>query len=182
VRANWFIGVHVPARDWFARVPDPPRNFRRFPADDLHLTVAFLGMVDEAAARAAWQHAARFPAGAIDATLAGVVPMGNPRRYSALSAELDQGQAALAAAISLVRDAMCQAAGAASDTRPPRPHVTLARPNRRATPDDRRAGLAWARELALHGQPVRLERLVLYTWSDDRTERLFRVVESRPFA
>jgi 2'-5' RNA ligase len=181
VRANWFIGITVPAGDWFAAVPDPPRNFRRFHADDLHLTVAFLGTVEQAAGRAAWEHAASFALPPLTATLGRVVPMGNPRRYSALSLELEQGRDELAAAIGACRDAMCSAAGATPDTRPPRPHVTLARPSRRATPDDRRAGLAWAGHVEVRGRAVHLAHIALYTWADDRTARLFRIVESRSF-
>lgn len=176
--ANWFVGVSVPG-DWMdARVPDPPPGLRRFHPDDLHLTVAFLGACGEDRARAAWA-ALEWPAGAIEATLGAVVPMGNPRRYSALSALLVEGRAEVEGAIGATREALCAAAGTAVDTRPPKAHLTLARPGRRTTDEQRREGLRWAASLRLEDVRVHLGSLALYTWSDDRAERLFRAVERR---
>ena len=140
--ANWFIALPIPAGDWFARLPAPPAQVRLFPADDLHLTVAFLGNVSEEAALAAFAHASAWPRAALDVQLGHVVPMGRPRRYSALSAELELGRRQVEQAITLVRDAMCDTAGVRRDERPARAHVTLARPSRRASDAERRAGLA----------------------------------------
>jgi 2'-5' RNA ligase len=177
--SNWFIALPVSAHAWLAQLPDPPHNFRRFHADDVHLTVAFLGMVDESTARRAWAEASAFPAGERDISLGQVLPMGAARRYSALSAELELGRDSLCEAIFSVRDAICDAAQVRRDLRAPRPHVTIARPRRRALPDDLRAGLAWAQELP-RGPCLRLTHIALYTWAVERTDRLFRIVESRP--
>src|SRR5687767_13682907 len=108
--ANWFIALSVPAGAWFLRIPEAPPQVRRFGAEDLHLTVAFLGAVSEEAARAAWQEAQAWPSGAIDVELTRVVPMGRPSRYSALSAELGKGHSEVERAIASVRDAMADAA------------------------------------------------------------------------
>jgi hypothetical protein len=107
--------------------------------------------------------------------------MGRPSRYSALSAELSQGKQAVEQAITLVRDAMTDAAGVAREERPAKAHVTLARPTRRASNEQRRQALAWAESLALDAPPMLLFRIALYTWAHDRTTRLFRTVESQSF-
>jgi 2'-5' RNA ligase len=179
--ANWFIALPIPAGAWFEELPPPPAQVRLFPPDDLHLTVAFLGSVTEEKARAAFAHAEAWPRGSIRVQLSRVVPMGRATRYSALSAELSEGREAVEQAITLVRDAMCDAAGVAREQRPAKAHVTLARPSRRASHEQRRHALTWAASLALAAPPMLLFRIALYTWAHDRTTRLFRTVESHPF-
>lgn len=179
-RPNWFIGVPVAGAALMSRVPEAPRGIRTFHAEDLHFTVAFLGACGEERARAALA-ALSWPLPALDVTFGEVVPMGNPRRYSALSALLVTGRAEVEAAIGASRDAACAAAEVAVDERPPKAHVTIARPARSATEGDRREALRWARGIRLDGITERLDRVALYTWSEDRLERLFRVVESRAF-
>ncbi|MEZ5962528.1 MAG: hypothetical protein R3F56_01660 [Planctomycetota bacterium] len=179
-RPNWFVGLPVPPQRWFAeKVPAPPPGIRRFHADDLHLTVAFLGPVAEDPARAAFA-AIRWPLPALTVTLGPVVPMG--RRYSALSALIEQGRAAVEAAIGCVRDAACLAAGAPCETRPPKAHVTVARPQRHATVAERAAGLRWAQQVELARVEFTLARVALYSWAEDRRERQFRIVDCRDLA
>ncbi|MFO0737518.1 MAG: hypothetical protein U0270_16620 [Labilithrix sp.] len=178
MRANWFIALPIEPGEWFARVAAPPPGLRMFAPTDLHLTVAFLGGVSEEAARAAWA-AAVWNDGPRAVTLAEVAPMGAPRRYSALSLLLDHGRPEIEAEMTRSRGPAYAAAGTPPDARPAKAHVTIARPKRHATETERAAGLEWARAIELHGTPVRLEKIALYTWSDDRTSKLFRVVEDR---
>jgi 2'-5' RNA ligase len=102
---------------------------------------------------------------------------GNPRRPSAFSAELEEGRPEVAAAIACTRDAVSDAAGAPREAREARAHLTIARPRRAVSGEDRRNGLAWAEALDLRGIAIRLDRVALYTWSEDRTARLFRRVD-----
>lgn len=178
---NWFVGLPVDPTGWFpARVGAPPPNVRRFAPEDLHVTVAFLGPVSAEAARAGWAAvAAAAVAGPIPARLGPVLPFGDRRRPSALSATLTDGRAAVEALIGALRDPALAAAGARPDPRPPLAHVTLARPVRRASDADRARAVAWARALDLSDVPVRFDRVCLYTWDEARRERLFRVVEER---
>lgn len=165
--ANWFIAfrVHAPSLDLEA----PASGVRLFDREDLHATIAFLGGIDEQRARAAWEAAAvSLAPRAI--TLGRVVPLG----ASALSAIVDDAD--IAAAIGAARDEMHRAAGTPPDTRPPLPHVTVARVGRRA---DREAAVAWASRLHLETVAARIDDVALYTWAEDRKARLFRVVESR---
>lgn len=174
---NWFVALPI-AGDWMARrVPAPPPDFRLLHPDDLHLTVAFLGPCGHERAQRAWA-ALRWPLPPLEATLGEVVAMGPAGRYSALAALLVEGREALERAIALVREPICAAARVAADPRPVAAHVTLARPRRRATPEARRQGLRWAAALRLHDVRIRIDRVSLYTWAQDRTERLFRRVET----
>ena len=180
MKPNWFVGLRVPLAAGVARaVTEPPAGVRRFAAEDLHLTVAFLGAVGEEAALRAWAAGGRATGPAIAATLAGVVRMGSARRFSALAAELGEGHREACDLIDALRTPMLEAAGSRPDTRPPRPHVTVARLRRRASPAERRGAVAWASGLALPSGSIELAELALFTWAEDRDEVLFRVVESQ---
>jgi len=178
MKANWFVGLPIEGGWMPARVPAPPPEVRLFAPEDLHLTIAFLGACGEARAREAWAATGAFSP--IDAGLAEVVPMGPERRYSALSTLLDRGREDVERAIGTLRDPICAAAGARRDDRPPKAHLTIARPTRRASPAERRAAIAWAAAIDLRSVAVRIDRIALYTWSEDRAARLFRIVEERP--
>lgn len=180
MRPNWFLALRVPAAGWFAeRVTEPPEGVRLFHGADLHITLAFLGGCTEEQARRAWALNDCWTTGALPATLGEIVPMGNPRRYSALSALLRRGRNPVEEAMSLCRDRWLEAAEARPDKRPPKAHVTVARPLRSASFAERERGLEWAAGLELDGVELLLDELVLYTWADDRRERLFRKVAGR---
>ncbi len=153
-----------------------PDGLRPFASSDLHLTVAFLGSVSEASARAAFRGMS-FDIGSRSVTLGAVVPMGPPNRYSALSAVLVGGRDDVEAYMGRVRVAAYEAAGATPDKRPPKAHVTLARPKRKASEKERAAALTWAAGIDLRGARVELDSIALYTWSEARNETLFRIVD-----
>ncbi len=181
-RESWFVAFPVDG-SFLEPLAAVPPGFRLFHRDDVHLTLAFLGACGEARARDAL--------GALDAQLATraiepitvslgeVVPMGNPRAYSALSALLANGRDTVEAWMGRLRDPLADAAGASRETRAPKAHVTIARPARRASDADRRAGGAWAASLALGELRVHLTRIALYTRADPGDERRYRIVEER---
>lgn len=176
---NWFIALPVAAGAWFDALPTLPTGVRRFSPGDLHLTVAFLGGVRGESAHAAFD-AVRFELAPRDVTLGAVVPMGPPARYSALSALLAAGREEVEAELGRAGPAAYEAAGATPDKRTPKAHITLARPKRNATSEERREALAWANAIDLGGASVRLEEIALYTWSEDRSSTLFRIVSRSP--
>lgn len=176
---NWFIALPVTGAGWFDRIPDAPPGVRRFVQSDLHMTVAFLGGVEEARARAAFELATGWPLDPIEVGLGGVRAMGNPRRAYALSIVLEPPAPELVEAMAVVRTGMLERAGARQDARPPFPHITLARIGRRATVPERKQALAWAAAIDLAAPRVQVEQIALYTWSHDRQASLFRVVDSR---
>ncbi|MEM6788313.1 MAG: TetR family transcriptional regulator [Myxococcota bacterium] len=179
--ANWFVGLAVPAGTWFAAaMTSAPAHVRRFHPDDLHLTLAFLGRCGEARARSAWETLVLPSAAtAFAATLDRLVGMGHPKRPSALSFLLEAGRDDASRLIEAVRAPLLEAAGARADLRPPRPHVTVGRPARGATDDQRAETFAWARAQPPLGVTVRLEEVCLYTWSHDRPTRYFQVIARR---
>lgn len=180
MRPNWFVGLPVDGADWLAPLLDgAPPDLRCVHPEDLHLTVAFFGGVDEIHAMRGWSIAERLRHGPISVRLSGLVPMGNPRRPTALSVTLDEGRDATIALIAAIKADMLEAAGTPADRRPIKPHITVARPPRKAASADRRRAVAWAKALAPIGARVTLDRIALYTWSEERRDRKFRVVANQ---
>lgn len=181
VRPNWFVALPVDGAWLDRRIAHVPQGFRRFHADDLHLTVAFFGAVDARAATRGFEALAdEGLLGSIACTLGDVVPMGSPTRYSALSALLGEGRERVEALMRRWRDRMLDAAGVPRESRAPKAHVTITRPSRRATEEERDAGLVWARAIDLRDVSFTLDRVALYTWDETRAIRQFRVVDSKP--
>ncbi len=175
-RASWFVGLVVSAPTLSDALATSPAHVRLQHGDDLHATLAFLGSVSEDAAHAGWR-ALSIALAPRDVVLGRVVPLGSEKNPSALAALIDD--AAIRDAIGSARDAICDAAKAARELRPPLAHLTLARLVKGATPDERQVALAWAAELTLDLVPSRIERVALYTSAADRTERRYRIVASR---
>jgi 2'-5' RNA ligase len=181
-RPNWFFGFPI-VGEFVLELPALPTNFRRLHPGDVHLTLAFLGGCGEEGAERALQALDERMVGplrtAIDVSLGQVVAMGPRTRYSALSALLKEGREVTETRITELRDALTLAATGRIEQRPAKAHVTLARPSGRASDAQRAAGLAWASELDLSHQRMRLARVALYTWSENRAERAFRIVSER---
>lgn len=170
---NWFIALRVPAGSWFERVVGPPPGVRIFHPEDLHITVAFLGPVEREAADAAFRVAPKWPTGVLDVSLSAVSPMGNPRHPAALAAVAAEGGDRLNAAIASVRAKMCELAGARTDDRPPRAHVTVARLRRRSSRSDVAAAVRWGSSIDLGNPRLQLCEIVLYRGTADGGERRF---------
>ena len=182
-RPNWFFAFPIDGA-FVLELPALPSNFRRFHPDDVHLTLAFLGGCGKVAAEralAALDHRLLCESPPpIGVSLGEVVGMGGSRRtYSALSALLDRGRAEATAYVAAWRDLLTHTASGRTEKRPPKPHVSIARPRGRASEADRDAGLSWATALELQGVHARLDRIALYTWSETRRDRLFQIVAER---
>lgn len=161
--------------------PAPPR-VRVFEGSDLHVTLGFLGSVQESDARKAWGRIADFGSfRRVVGTFSTVQALGHPRKPSALAALVDEGRDALSEMIAEGRGPLLIEAGAPEDSRPPLPHMTLARIQRRANAAERQEALRWAREIDLRGVSYSAPSVALYTWADDRQERLFQIVERHDF-
>jgi 2'-5' RNA ligase len=135
--------------------PAPPPRVRVFATSDLHVTLGFLGSVQESDARRAWDRIGEFPSFRTVTGLAGM--------------------------ITEARQTLLSAAGAPEDNRPPLPHMTLARIQRRAKAAERRQALRWADTIDLRDVTFTAPSVALYTWADDRQERLFQIVERHVF-
>lgn len=182
-RPNWFLGFPLDGA-FVLELPPLPPQFRRFHPEDVHCTLAFLGPCGEDGARHAFGELERLleqtPLPACELSLGEVVPMGGSRqRYTALSALLERGRAEISAAIARLRDPLLAVISRGPDTRPPKPHVSVARPRARVSEAQREAGLAWAEQLELREIAQRVDRIALYSWHEARHERLFRIVTER---
>lgn len=163
--------------------PAPPPRVRAFATADLHVTLGFLGSVEESDAGKAWDLIGDCRSfRRVTGSFSGVEPLGHPRKPSALSAMIDAGREPLSEMIAAVRGPLLHAAGAPEDSRPPLPHMTLARIQRRATAAERQEALRWAQAVDLRGVTYTASSVALYTWAHDRQERLFRIVERYVFA
>ena len=177
---NWFIAF--PMQVERLHLPPTPPRVRSFGAEDLHVTLGFLGAVSEPQARVAWRRIDGFETfREVSGSFAEIRPLGNPRKPSAISAIVGQGFDAMSEMISEARGPLLAAAEAAPDDRPPLPHMTLARIQRRAGRDDRLAALKWAESVDLRGVSFTAGSIALYTWSRDRQARLFDIVERHSF-
>lgn len=177
---NWFIGWPFEADVPLEPVPDRVRGFA---PEDRHVTLAFLGPCGPDRAAAAWAIARACPIAKRTVTLGSLTLLGNPRQPSAIAALLDAGRAEVEAEMAAHRGALLAAAEARPDDRPPKAHVTLARIQRKASPVQRRQAADWAaaqRPRPGPGVGAELAALALYTWSEDRRTRLFRVVARQP--
>ncbi len=176
---NWFAGYVIDeTAPWLDALLDTaPQDLRFFTPQDLHITFAFFGSVGEDAARRGWEvlHDARpHP---VEISFAALEPFGRPSRPSAFSLTLDQGREEVVAQMKRWRSEALKAADARPDDRDPKPHITIARPSRRASREVVDAGIAWCEEATIPDVRLTLDRLALYTWSDDRNQTLFRIVE-----
>jgi RNA 2',3'-cyclic 3'-phosphodiesterase len=182
-RPNWFFAFPLDG-SFVLDLPEVPPGFRRFHPGDVHLTLAFLGGCGEDSARRALtaldERLRTAPLAALDVTLAEIVPMGPKPAYSALSALLARGRDEATGYVASTRDLLTDAALCRREQRPPKPHVTIARPPLRANETRRAEGLDWARGIDLCSVACRLDRIALYTWYENRSERQFRIVEERP--
>lgn len=151
-------------------------------AVDLHMTVAFLGRVGERRAREAFESLSPESVERLGIRLGAVMPMGNPRRPSALSA-LVSGQTSRGGSVEdtmlALRDPLLDAAGAPPDARPARPHVTIARIRRKAGARERQQALEWAEAIDLSPIQLSLDSIALYTGSASGSERAYDLVQRR---
>ena len=179
---NWFIGIPVPGGWLDALLERAPGDLRRLHADDLHVTVAFLGACGRERAERAF--------GLLDeglevrAVLERIHGFGGRRRPSAYSLVLGQGNEEVVAYLRRWRDRLLLAANARPDPYEPYPHVTIGRPPRRAPPEVAQVLRDWALSTPPLDVEVLLDDVALYTWSEDRRVRQFRILRrlSQPSA
>ena len=180
MKPNWFVALPVPSGDWSVKVTqNTPAGFRVFHPADLHITVAFLGPCTPKAAHAGWNTLTGKEHPPIQVQLESLCGMGNPRRPSAYALTLSKGGEETAQLMAHWRPPIYEAAGARADERPPLPHITVARPPRKAKAEMRHLGRDWVKTQSVPAAEFLLERIALYTWSVDRQTQLFQIVEER---
>lgn len=158
-----------------------PSELRTFYGEDIHMTIAFLGAVGADRAADAWALIQRSEGRLGEPwtlTLGVVLPFGDPKRPSSLSVVPTPESATWTTEfIRKHRNRLRVAAGLAEETRGVRPHATIARIKRRAPDSLRAAALSWAARVPPLNVEVNVREVALYTWTDDRRDQLFRIVE-----
>lgn len=181
VLPNWFIAFPVRESLWLPTMLEGlPPGIRAFHPLDLHLTLAFLGPVTELQARQAWNEALKTPPSATFISFLHMEAFGGTRNPTAFSLTLQEGRASLIQVLNQQTRSVQQVAGARLETRPPRPHVTIARPSTKARGDRAVAEAArqWMETVRVPGEGLWLRELSLFTWAQARQTRLFEEVET----
>ncbi|NNC90599.1 MAG: hypothetical protein HKN82_19250 [Akkermansiaceae bacterium] len=175
---NYFaaLPVIVPA-GWLPALRNgAPPGLRWFHPGDLHLTLAFFGREDPARLPALREVLEAIPFPGATVTLGTLRGLPSPRRLSALAFTLAEGRDEVAAVIGAWRGPLCAAAGVDPDSRPPLPHLTVARPARKDPAFRPRAVRDWMDSLPASGPPVQVLAPALFGWAPDRPRRQFRLI------
>lgn len=179
-RPNWFLALPLPpSAGWQRAAAEAPAGLRRFAADDLHLTFAFLGPCGESAALEAWQALEPLATAPLRIAAGSWRALGSARQPSAYGLTLAEGHPVLVALLADWGGRALRAAGLSPPRRDPLPHVTLLRPRRREAGQWQGPMRVWMQSAPLPQQAPWLAELALWTWSEDRSQRLFRPVRRR---
>ncbi|CAL1690344.1 RNA 2',3'-cyclic phosphodiesterase [Brevundimonas subvibrioides] len=127
--------------------------------EQLHVTLAFFGEVDERRADDLAAELARIPPGAFDIGLKGVGAFGDAQRSHTLWAGVEPGER-LTVLAGRCR-AAAERAGVRMEPRVYRPHLTLAYLKTQTNPD--RIGAWITGHNLLHSPPIRVDRFGLYS-------------------
>ena len=181
MKPNWFVGFPIQSDALAGLYKDAPLGLRAYHLADLHVTVAFFGPADEPRVRDAWA-AHVFGVRRTSVVLSFPQLFGQARTATALGLHVESvprsAHTAFAAAMQSDRDALLASVGRAPDVRDVRPHVTVARLPASLTSFQRRTAIRWAERIDI-GDRILLDRVALYTWSDDRERRRFKIVDER---
>ncbi len=179
---NWFVGLPLPVADgnWYRDLLRlGPPELRFFQPDDIHMTIAFLGRMSLACKPDVIDVLTSLRAESFHVSLGRLRALPSEQHITALAFELERGAETARRLIADWRPSLYRAANARADSRPPLPHITIARPLRRSGRAGQRVAQLWSRSLTGPPEIFSLTRVNLYCWAADRRSRLFQVVHSR---
>ena len=176
---NWFVGIPIAATDWLPELQaGAPPGLRFFNPADVHMTIAFLGRLKAERVEKVVAAMDAIPAtdfSPFNVRLGHLLLLPSPRRFSAVSFALSTGAEQAAQAMDRHRETFYTAADVPGDTRPPLPHITIARPRRGLGAGELREISAWAQSIEPPRVALQLGAPVLYCWARERGERQFEV-------
>lgn len=176
---NWFVALPVRGTETLlAKLAiTVPHEVRLFYPEDTHLTIAFMGAIPKERTAKVLQVMQQIDFEPFKISLSSLIPLPSAKHTSAFSYKLDQGHPQVVAIMDQWRDALLQAGGAPPDHRPPLPHLTIGRPQRKWGRQGAEQGIQWAANLTPITFEAVIDRVALYTWSDDRRHNQFKIVE-----
>ncbi|ACF14980.1 Phosphoesterase HXTX [Chloroherpeton thalassium ATCC 35110] len=176
--ANTFVAAPIEnTKGWLSQyLIKLPDALRVFDARDLHLTVAFLGKISAEAQHAVIRILEQLSHPAFEISFDRLVALPNAKRMSAISLRVKDGASEAARFIETWREPIFQSVALPPETRPPLPHITIARPKRNATAREKNTILNWCNAETPPSVTIPINRVALYTWSDNRKERQFKIL------
>lgn len=176
---NWFVALPVRQTEDLlgALAASAPVEVRLFAPEDTHLTIAFMGAMPKERLSEVLALMQKVSFEPFRISLAELIPLPSARNVSAFSYKLNQGYSEVAALIEQWRTPLLAAGGAPPDKRPPLPHMTIGRPMRKLGRQAQTKGITWASSLPPVDFETSIDSIALYTWSEDRRYRQFKIVE-----
>ncbi|WP_250632034.1 2'-5' RNA ligase family protein [Rhodoflexus caldus] len=176
---NWFVALPVRGTETLLETlaATAPPEVRLFAPEDTHLTIAFMGAMPKERAAEVLKIMQKIDFEPFQISLANLIPLPSAKHTSAFSYKLDQGHWQVVTLMEEWRSALLQAGGAPPDNRPPLPHLTIGRPQRKWGRQGVEQGIRWANNLPPVGFEALIDSVALYTWSDDRRRNQFKIVE-----
>lgn len=182
MKPNWFVGIPLPLPNLHELLAQLPSSCRGFQAEDLHMTIAFMGAMAPAKRAAVQAMMATLDTKPFLVSLGTTCSLPTPKRPSAFCVALDRGHQNVVTLINNWRGPLLEVGGGRPDKRSPLPHVTIARPIRRFGAQAIEEGNAWLARVKIPKTTFLCDRLALYTWADDRRKALFKKVFEIPWA
>ena len=170
MKPNWFVAFTISPGLWYEdiykSIKEPMHSFH---PDDLHSTVAFLGSLDDEGVESIKRAMDSFDERPLSVTLGKLLFLPKLPEYSAVSYSVEQGNEILQGYMKKYRDSFYVAAKRAVETRPPLPHITIARPPRKLKADEKVNLVKDFQKLPIPRNKIIIDTLALYTWSENRS-------------
>lgn len=175
---NWFVAwpVVVPAEVVAAWHEAAPIGMKFHDPADLHITLAFLGRHEATQEKKLVDLIRRAKIPPLEITLKSLIPLPQPRRFSAIAWEIANGRLELEKHITKWRPRVCRELGAFTEASPALPHVTFARPERKISNEDRDCILEWSETYAAPRQSFQLQAPAIFKWSSKAGDRQFEQI------
>lgn len=180
MKPNWFIGFCFDDLNWYETViTNAPAGIKTFSRDDLHVTFAFLKQASQEEAMLAWRAATDLNLNVVPVAFRGIEAFGDKEHPSAYGYTFAKGNDELSGYLAAHRDQLRGLIGLPPDKyQTPRPHATIGRPEKELSSAERFTVLTELQKLEVPQEVLKISRLGLYTWSKNRSQKLFDIVES----
>jgi len=180
--ANSFVAAPIEnVGYWFDNyLENRPNAVRVFHPEDLHMTIAFLGKISADQQAAVIQAMEKLAHAEFEISFHRLVALPNAKRMSALSFSVNAGFQEAVNLIETWRAPIFKSISTEVETRPALPHITIARPERRANSQERKSILGWLKTVEAPRLKIPINRVALYTWSDNRKETQFKILYETP--